>query len=79
MAGRYLLPLFRLPGQAFWGRPVFSAHAPSGQVNAHGVVDEAIEDGVGVGRIADQLVPVVDGSLAGDDGGLSAVTVFQDL
>jgi hypothetical protein len=25
------------------------------------VVDDAIEDGVGVGRIADQVVPFVDG------------------
>jgi hypothetical protein len=31
-----------------------------------GVVDEAVEDGVGESRIADHLVPLVDGDLAGD-------------
>ncbi|KKN82455.1 hypothetical protein LCGC14_0308770 [marine sediment metagenome] len=44
-----------------------------------GVVDEAIEDGVGIGRIADDLVPSLDGDLAGDDGRLSAVSFFEDL
>jgi hypothetical protein len=36
-------------------------------------VDEAVEDGVGVGWIADHRVPVLDGELAGDDGGAAAV------
>ena len=44
-----------------------------------GVVDEAVEDGVGVGRVADHLVPFVDGELAGDDGGAAAVAFFEDL
>ena len=44
------------------------AHAVSGHVEAVSVVDEAIEDGVGQGRVADHLVPLVDGDLAGDDG-----------
>jgi hypothetical protein len=38
------------------------------EIDALGVVDDAIEDGIGVGRIADRLVPFVDGDLAGDDG-----------
>ena len=33
-----------------------------------GVVDEAVEDGVGIGRVADYLVPFVDRDLAGQDG-----------
>ena len=33
-----------------------------------GVVDEAVEDGVGVGRVADHRVPFVDWDLAGQDG-----------
>jgi hypothetical protein len=41
--------------------------AVAGEIDAVGVVHDAIEDGVGVGRIADQIVPFVDGDLAGDD------------
>ena len=44
-----------------------------------GVVDEAVEDGVGVGRVADDLVPFVDGNLAGQDGRAAAVAFFEDL
>ena len=40
----------------------------AGEINPVRVVDDAIEDGVGVGWIADQLVPFVEGDLAGDDG-----------
>ncbi len=40
----------------------------AGEVDPVRVVDDAIEDGVGVGGIADQLVPFVEGDLAGDDG-----------
>ena len=32
------------------------------------VVHEAVEDGVCDGRVADAVVPVLDGKLAGDDG-----------
>ena len=44
-----------------------------------GVVHQAIEDGVGDGGIADDLVPVFDRQLAGHDGGAAAVPVFHDL
>jgi hypothetical protein len=44
-----------------------------------GVVDEAVEDGVGVGRVADDLVPFVDRDLAGEDGRATAVAFFEDL
>src|ERR1700689_3048966 len=43
------------------------------------VVGEAMEDGVGVGRVADHLVPFVDWDLAGEDGRASAVAFFEDL
>jgi cold shock protein len=43
------------------------------------VVDDAVEDGIGVGGIADQLVPFVDGDLAGDDRRSAAVAIFEDL
>ena len=44
-----------------------------------GVVDEAVEDGVGVGRVADDLVPFVDRDLAGEDGRAAAVAFFEDF
>jgi hypothetical protein len=34
---------------------------------------------IGVGGVADQRVPSIDGKLAGDDGGLAAVAVLEDL
>jgi hypothetical protein len=39
----------------------------AGEIDPVSVVDDAIDDSVGVGGIADQLVPFVDGDLAGDD------------
>ena len=62
-------------GQAF----SFFAHGFSFEGNFVGVVDEAVEDGVGQGGVANDLVPVVDGNLAGDEGGASVVAVFNDL
>lgn len=44
-----------------------------------GVVDEAVEDRVGVGRVADDLVPGGDRQLAGDDGGAATVALFENL
>ena len=44
-----------------------------------GVVDEAVEDSVSVGRISDHLVPRRDRQLAGDEGGAAPVTLFEDL
>ena len=43
------------------------------------VVNEAVEDGVGICRIADKGVPFVDGDLAGEDGRPAAVALFEDL
>ncbi len=44
-----------------------------------GVVDEAIEDGVGDGGIGDDLVPVLDWHLAGDDGRSALVGIVDDF
>jgi hypothetical protein len=44
-----------------------------------GVVDQAVEDSVGIGGVADQCVPLIDRELAGDDGGAVAVAVLEDL
>ena len=42
-------------------------------------MDEAIQDGVGVGRIADDGVPIFHRQLAGDDGGSAAIALFEDF
>ena len=56
-----------------------ASHGLADEIDAVGVVDEPIEDGVGVGGVADEGVPVGDGDLAGDEGGFAAVTVFEDF
>jgi hypothetical protein len=55
------------------------SHALTGQFDAIGIVYEAIEDGVGDGRISDDLVPSVDRNLAGDDGRAPLVAILDDL
>jgi hypothetical protein len=44
-----------------------------------GIVDQAIEDGVGLGRIADDFVPDGYRQLAGDDRRAAAVTLLEDF
>ena len=48
-------------------------------MDAMGVVDEPVEDGVGVGRMADQAMPFGDGKLAGDERGFAAVSILEDF
>ena len=40
------------------------------------LVDEAVENGVSIGRVDDDLVPFVDRDLAGQDGRTAAVAFF---
>lgn len=42
-----------------------------------GVVDEAVEDGVGIGWVADDLVPLIDWDLAGQNGRAAAISFFE--
>ncbi len=44
-----------------------------------GVVDEAIQDGVGIGGVTDDAVPGGYGKLAGDDGRSTAIAVLEDF
>ena len=43
------------------------------------VVNEAVEDGVGEGRIADDLAPLLDRNLAGDDRGSELMGILEDF
>src|ERR1700730_3576275 len=55
------------------------SQAIAGEFDPVGVVNEAVEDGVGVGGICDDLVPLVDGQLAGDERRSSTISLFDDL
>ena len=44
-----------------------------------GVVNETVQDGVGVSRIADDFVPAVHRKLGGDDGRAAAIALFEDF
>jgi hypothetical protein len=44
-----------------------------------GVVNEAVEDGVGVSRVANEGVPFVDRDLAGEDGRAAPIAFLEDL
>ena len=49
------------------------------QLDAVGVVNEAIKDGVGVGWIADHLMPGRYGELRGDDRRSAPIALFEDF
>jgi hypothetical protein len=55
------------------------AQAIAGEFDPMGVVNEAVEYGVGVGGIGDDLVPLVDGQLAGDERRSSTISLFDYL
>ena len=48
------------------------------EIDTVGVIDQAVEDGVGVGGVADQRVPLIDGKLAGYDGGAAWLADGED-
>src|SRR5215831_18850935 len=49
------------------------------ELEAVGVVDDAIEDGIGEGGIADEIVPGFDGELTSDQSRGSAMPFLNDL
>ena len=51
----------------------------AGEIDPLRVVNDAIENGVSVGRIADQLMPFVHRDLAGDDRRSPTVAFFEDF
>ena len=55
------------------------AHGLPLEFEAVGVMDAAIEDGICEGRVADDVIPSLDGQLAGDHGRAAAVSLFCDL
>jgi hypothetical protein len=57
----------------------FSSHGTSFELDAVGVVNEAIQDGIGEGGVGDVVMPVIDGELAGHEGGAGAVSFLDDF
>ena len=55
------------------------AKAVACEIDAVGIVDEAVENGVGESWVADDLIPTIDGRLARDDDQTRIVTVLDDL
>ena len=42
-------------------------------------MDQALQDGIGKGRLTDYLVPGINGELADDDGGAESMAILEDL
>ena len=61
-----------------FGGSVFP-EAVTAEFEAIGIVDKPVQDGVGQGRIADDLVPTLDRHLAGDHDGAGVVAILDDL
>ena len=43
------------------------------------IVEEPVQGRVAEGRISDEVVPVLDGDLAGEDGAAPGITVIEDF
>jgi len=54
-------------------------HGVTGQFDPMGVVDEAIEDGVGIGRGADHFMPPGHRELAGNERRAMTIAVLEDF
>src|SRR5208337_685387 len=63
----------------FFAMGAFLAHAFAFELDPVRVMDDAVEDGVGIGGVADEIVPFLDGRLAGDDGGAAAIALLDEF
>ena len=64
----------RSSGDSF--RSILSAQTLAAELQSVSVVNNPVEDGVGQGRLANQVMPAVDWDLAGDQRGAAAVAVL---
>ena len=67
----------RLTGSAFRGAAL--AQGVDSELEVMGIVDDPVEDGIGKGRLAKEVMPAIDRDLAGDQGAAAAVAVFDNL
>src|SRR6202522_3247363 len=69
----------RPSGASFSGIGTWLAQALACKLDSVGVVNEAVEDGVGERGNADQVVPAVDGNLTGDDERFPVIAILDDF
>src|SRR5262249_8873671 len=63
-----------------WDRSGASAsQALAGEIDAMGVVNKAVEDRVGISRIANERMPFIDGDLAGEDRRAAPIALLEGL
>ncbi len=55
------------------------AVAATGDLNNFGVVEKAVENGRGGGRVVEELAPFFDGAVGGHQGGAVFVSAQDDL
>ena len=55
------------------------AHGVSSEFDTVGGVEDTVEEGVGDGGVADQVVPSADGKLTGDQSSGCAMAVVNDF
>ena len=58
---------------------MFAHRFVGSQTDLMGAMDQPIKDGIGHCGIADVVVPLLDGKLAGDEGGARAHAIVEDL
>ena len=66
-------------GVGLLGRVVQPPHGSTLEGDAMSVVEEAVEDGVSEGGVADDIVPVLDGELGREDGAAAGVAIVEDF
>ena len=66
-------------GSSGWFEHAAFAHALAGEFDPVGIVNEAVEDGVGERRIADDVMPAIDRHLAGEKDRAGVVAVLDDF
>src|ERR1700746_4107840 len=74
-----LLPLRGVVSSRFGLFASGAAQALAGQLDAMRIVHEAVQDGVGVSGVADDLMPGRQGELGGDDRRPAAVSLLEDF
>ena len=55
------------------------AHGSPFELDAVGIVEQTIQDGISGGGIADLLMPMGDGELGGQDRGSIVIAILTDL
>lgn len=61
------------------GRGFLLPHALALEFDTMGIVNEAIQNGIGDGGVRDEVMPFGHGGLSGDDGGFAPVALLDDF